>query len=130
MPASNKLNRSVTTVADILEARGAPPWSETLIDDGRNNVTLIASGPGHSNDAHVHPDFNEWWLVMEGELEWEVGDYPPVRAVVGDVVMSPAGTRHLITTVSDQHLLTARGRQVRLEPRYERRARASHAVPA
>ena len=101
MPASDKLNRTVTTVADVLEARGAPPWSETLIDDGRNKITLIASGPGHSNDAHVHPDFNEWWLVMEGELEWEVGDYPPVRAVVGDIVMSPAGTRHLITTVSD-----------------------------
>lgn len=94
-------NRLVTRVEHVHESKGSAPWSERLIDDGRNNVTLIASGPGHSNDAHVHPDFNEWWLVMNGELEWEVGDYPSIQAGVGDIVMSPAGTRHSITTVSD-----------------------------
>ncbi|MDA1347832.1 MAG: cupin domain-containing protein [Chloroflexi bacterium] len=100
MSDSITMNRTVTRIGNILDARGEPPWSETIIDDGRNKVTLIASGPGHSNDAHVHPDFNEWWLVMKGELEWQVGDYPAIKAKVGDIVMSPAGTRHLITTVS------------------------------
>ena len=101
MSDTSTVNRPLTRVKDVLEANGPPPWSQKVIDDGRNNVTLIASGPGHSNDAHVHPDFNEWWLVMRGELEWEVGDYPPLQARVGDIVISPAGTRHLITTVSD-----------------------------
>ena len=85
--------------SDVAARHGEPPWAERLLADGRNHGVLICDKPGGSNDAHVHPDFNEWWIVLQGELEWEIGDYPTVHARKGDVVLSPVGTRHLIRTV-------------------------------
>ena len=89
-------------VQDVAARHGDPPWYEQLFFDGRNTAGLICDKPGGSNDAHVHTDFNEWWIVMQGELIWEIANYPPIHAKKGDVVMSPAGTRHLIRTVGSE----------------------------
>ena len=88
--------------SEIIAGKGNGPWYEQVLNDGRNVAGLICDPPGGSNDDHFHPDFNEWWVVLKGELEFEIGDYPVVRAAKGDVVMSPAGTRHLIRTVGSE----------------------------
>ncbi len=90
---------------EVMARHGKPPWSERLLEDGRNYAVLICNDPGQSNDAHVHPDFNEWWIVMKGELIWEIADYPPIHAKKGDIIFSPAGTRHFITTVGSESSL-------------------------
>ena len=90
------------SIAEIVARHGEPPWAESLFTDGRNNVVLICDAPGRSNDAHAHPDFNEFWIVLRGELVWEIGDYAPIRASKGDLVMAPRGQRHAIKTVGDQ----------------------------
>ena len=90
------------SLQDVVARHGEPPWSEQLLSDGRNNAGLICNAPGTSNDAHIHTDFNEWWIVLRGEIVWEVGDHPAIYAKKGDVVISPAGTRHMISTVGDE----------------------------
>ena len=55
-------------VGDVLSRHGEPPWAEQLLSDGRNLAVLICNNPGQTNDAHVHPDFNEGWIVLKGEL--------------------------------------------------------------
>lgn len=88
---------------EIIASHGSEaPWYESLFSDGRNAVGLICDAPGNSNDDHFHPDFDEFWIVMKGELEFEIGDYPVISAKKGDVVLSPAGTRHLIRTVGSE----------------------------
>lgn len=85
--------------SDIIAERGEGPWYEPVLTDGRNVAGLICDPPGGMNDDHFHPDFNEFWVVLKGELEFEIGDYPVVHARKGDIVMSPAGDRHLIRTI-------------------------------
>lgn len=85
--------------SEIIASHNEPHWYEQVLNDGRNIAGLICDSPGGSNDHHFHPDFNEWWIVLQGELEFEIGDYPVIHAKKSDVVMSPAGTRHLIRTV-------------------------------
>ena len=87
---------------EIIAGRGAGPWYEQVLNDGRNVAGLICDAPGGSNDDHFHPDFNEWWIVLKGETEFEIGDYPVLSASKGDLVVSPAGTRHLIRTVGSE----------------------------
>ena len=89
-------------VKEQLAVRGEPSWGETILDDGRNELALICDKPGDSNDAHLHPDYDEWWVVFQGEIIWEIGDYPPVHAKEGDVVVCPAGKRHHIKTVGTE----------------------------
>ena len=93
------------SIADIVARHGEPPWAEALFTDGRNDVVLICNAPGQSNDAHAHSDFNEWWIVLQGELLWDIGDYAPIRATKGDVVMAPKGRRHAIRTVGNENSL-------------------------
>ena len=65
--------------------------------------------PGESNEAHWHEDFDEWWMVLEGDIDFEIG-YPAgkhteyqeiitIHAKRGDLVFCPKGLRHHIRTV-------------------------------
>ncbi len=92
-------------IRDVVARHGEPPWAERLLSDGRNDAVLICNAPGQVSDAHVHPDFVEWWIVLAGELVWEVGDYPPIHASKGDVIMAPKRHRHAIRTVGTEHSL-------------------------
>src|ERR1044072_8834810 len=52
---------------------------------------------------HVHP-IDEWFSVLEGAIEFRVGDEPPMRATAGDSVWIPRGTVHRFTTRSAAHV--------------------------
>ena len=87
----------------LLETNGPPPWISPAIDDGQNNASIMASGRGEGNkDPHIHTDFNETWIILEGELDFEIGDFPTLRARAGDVMISPVGTTHIISSVGDR----------------------------
>jgi quercetin dioxygenase-like cupin family protein len=58
--------------------------------------------PGQANDYHVHPGSEHVQIVIEGELEYTIGDEPPVTIKVGDAVMVPAGIPHGVRNVSDK----------------------------
>ena len=90
---------------ELLAKRGDPPWADIILADGRNIAPLICNSPGQTNDAHIHPDFNEWWVVLQGELVWEIGDYPPIHARTGDIVFCPAGKLHYIKAVGTERTL-------------------------
>ena len=87
-----------TRVADVIAAMGAPPWSRRIIADERQLVTLIATPPGGGNRPHWHRDFDEWWVVLAGTLEWELTGGAVVRGVKDDIVWVPRGTVHHIRT--------------------------------
>ena len=65
-------NKLHTRIADVVAQKGPPPWSVRLIADERNLVTLIANPPGTGNRPHWHKDFDEWWFILAGQLQWEL----------------------------------------------------------
>ena len=88
-----------TRIADVVAKMGTPPWSRRLIADERQLVTLIASPPGGGNRPHWHREFDEWWVVLAGLLEWELTGGTTVRAQEKDIVWVPRGTVHHIRNV-------------------------------
>ena len=91
-----------TPIADVVAQMGPPPWSKRLIADERQLVTLIASPPGGGNRPHWHRDFDEWWVVLAGLLEWELTGGVVLRAKKDDIVWVPRGTVHHIRNVGDE----------------------------
>src|SRR6266536_3989395 len=68
---------------------------------------LICQPPGHPTDRHYHLT-DEWWVVLEGEIDWEIEGQPaPVHARAGDLVLVPANHFHHIRP-------TGRGPSIRL----------------
>lgn len=82
-------------IEDIKRARGPAPWVEKLVINGEMSGTLICQPPGHPTDRHYHLT-DEWWIVMEGEIEWEIEDAKVIHARAGDVVFAPARHYHHI----------------------------------
>jgi mannose-6-phosphate isomerase-like protein (cupin superfamily) len=85
-----------TRLDEIKRTKGAPPWVDKLVVNDQIVGTLICQPPGHPNDRHYHL-VDEWWLVVEGEIDWEIeGQADPVHARAGDVVFAPANHFHHI----------------------------------
>ena len=94
-----------TRVAEVVASMGRPPWSRRIIADERQLVTLIASPPGGGNRPHWHREFDEWWVVLTGRLEWELTGGVVLRATKDEIVWVPRGTVHHIKTVGTENSL-------------------------
>ncbi len=57
--------------------------------------------PGQENDYHVHPTTEHLHIIIQGEVEYTLGDAPPKTMKVGEAVLVPAGIPHGIQNVSD-----------------------------
>ena len=88
-----------TRVEEVERRKGPPPWSETIILNEHIQANLICHAPGMTNRAHYHPEHDEFWVVLKGELVWELDGEAPIHARTGDVVLAPRGKTHLIRTV-------------------------------
>ena len=65
-----------------------------LSAQGREAIQVrVDLGPGVAFGKHTHPG-EEIIYVLEGQLEYQVGDKPPVTLKAGDVLFIPAGTPH------------------------------------
>lgn len=91
-----------TRPADLLKTQGEPPWALTLVSDERNQCNLIADVPGGSNRPHWHDNYDEWWYVAQGTLEWHLTGGQAIAATANDIVWVPRGTVHHIRTVGDE----------------------------
>jgi mannose-6-phosphate isomerase-like protein (cupin superfamily) len=90
-----------TRVDDVVGRMGPPPWSRRIIADERQLVTLIANPPGGGNRPHWHADFDEWWVVLAGQIEWELTGGTVFRAGATDIVWVPRGTVHHIRNAGE-----------------------------
>ena len=101
--------------AAALAAQPPRPAGSTRTDLQRHDLRIagvealqarIDFAPGASFPAHKHPG-EEIIYVLEGVLEYQVGDQPPVTLEAGDVLFVPAGTFH-----SARNVGSARGSEL------------------
>ena len=90
-------NNEVVALSDILNAMPKDiSWSKRVIDTENNSMTIICQMPGEGNRRHHHPDWNEWWYIVEGEWEWEIeGEVKMITQ--GDIVFMKKNRKHKIT---------------------------------
>ena len=95
------LNQIQNRLGDVVAERGDAPWVERLVLTDEVVATLICMPPGNSSRRHYHPENDEFWIVLGGELVWHIEDEEPRTAVTGDVMRVPRGKAHNIVTVGD-----------------------------
>jgi len=97
----NEANQELTNIPDLINKYGRETsWSHTLVNSDSNSSTLICQLPGEGNRRHFHPDWNEWWYIIEGIWEWEIeGEKKKVKQ--GDVVFIEKNRKHKITAIGD-----------------------------
>ncbi len=86
-------HRPITRLAD-LKARhqGQASWRELIVDDKHLRSEYIFAQPGHRHPKAFHPDTRAWWVVMEGEVRFEIESAEPFTARKGSMVQVPMQT--------------------------------------
>jgi len=82
------------------EHEGRKSWSDLAIRKNRAHANIIcgyAAGakrnPG--DRGHFHADFDEIWIVLQGQQRWTIEGLEPFVAGEGDIVYAPATRWHL-----------------------------------
>lgn len=91
------VNREIINVSEIFEKMdSSTSWSKRVIDTESNSMTIISQLPGEGNRLHYHPNWNEWWYILDGEWTWTIeGEEKTVKK--GDIVFMRKNRPHKIT---------------------------------
>jgi len=98
----DEANRDVVSIAKLIEKYGrGTSWSHTLVNTDSNSATMICQMPGEGNRKHHHPDWDEWWIIIEGQWEWDIeGQKRLINK--GDLVFIQRGKKHKITATGTE----------------------------
>ena len=95
------VNRIHNCASGLVASKGSPPWSELLILTDEVQAVLICQAPGETSRRGYSPDYDEFWVVLGGEMVFEIEEEEPFHAKTGDVVFGPKGKANFIRMVGD-----------------------------
>ena len=99
------VNNEKVAITDILKSMPEDKsWSKRIVDTESNSMTLICQMPGEGNRRHHHPDWNEWWYIVEGEWKWEI-EGRMINVVQGDIVFIEKNRKHKISVVGNSRAI-------------------------
>lgn len=95
-------NFPVVNIKDLIASKDKNlSWSHRVVNSDSNSATLISQRPGEGNRKHYHPDWNEWWYIIDGTWEWDI-EGEKIEVNKDDVVFIPKGRVHKITAIGDK----------------------------
>ena len=95
-------NKQVVSIKEILNTKPKnTSWSHTIINSDSNSATLIGQLSGEGNRMHFHPDWNEWWYIIQGSWEWEIDEEKKIINK-GEVVFIEKNKKHKITAIGKE----------------------------
>ena len=71
---------------------GSQEWRELIVDDEHLRSEYISAKPGAKTPRALHPDTRTWWVVMDGEVRFDIETVAPVVAAQGSMVQAPMAT--------------------------------------
>lgn len=65
----------------------AANWSELVVNDEHLRGEWISMAPGTKVSPRFHPDTRAWWVVMGGQIRFDIEGQEPFVATKGSMVM-------------------------------------------
>jgi quercetin dioxygenase-like cupin family protein len=85
--------------------KGRADWREVVVDDDHLHGEYIAMAPGTKVPKRFHPDTREWWIVLDGQIRFEIEGQQPFVATKGSMVQVPMQTIYSMEAVGDKPAL-------------------------
>ena len=103
-----------TKLADLkAKHKGKTDWREVIVDDEHLRSEYVYSRPGTKTPRALHPDTRAWWVVMEGEVRFEIEGADPFVARTGSMVANgaaPVSLTFSATPAATTRLMVGSGR--------------------
>ena len=95
-----------TKVAELkAKHAGQAAWRELIVDDEHLRSEYVQSKPGTKTPRGLHPDTRAWWVVMDGQVRFDIEGTAPFVASKGSIVQAPMQTLFSMETLGDQPAL-------------------------
>ena len=96
-------HRPLTKLKDLqAKHAGKPNWRELIVDDEHLRSEFISSAPGTVVSKRLHPDTREWWVILDGQIRFEIEGQQPFTASKGSMVQVPMQTLYSMETIGDK----------------------------
>ena len=74
-------HKPITRLKDLLAShKGQTTWREPIVRDDHIWADYVMSPPGSKVSRRLHPDTREWWVVMDGQIRFEIEGQEPFVA--------------------------------------------------
>lgn len=93
------LQVSKSNIYDLLDSM-PQGGARRVVERASNSATIISQMPGEGNRRHYHADWDEWWLILEGEYEYEI-EGTHTFAKKGDIISIERGQWHQIRAIGN-----------------------------
>ena len=91
-----------TKLKDLLaKNKGKSNWREVIVNDDLLRSEYIMAAAGTKVPKRLHPDTREWWVVMDGQIRFEIEGQESFIAKKGSMVQVPAQTIYSMEVVGD-----------------------------
>ena len=92
-----------TILADLRQKHaGQVNWSEDIVADNMLHGEYIQAAPGTKVSRRFHPDTRAWWVVMDGQIRFDIEGQQPFVATKGSMVQAPMQTIFSMETIGDK----------------------------
>ena len=96
-------HKPLTRIADLRKKHaGHADWRELIVDDRTLHAEYISMGPGGKVSRRFHPDTREWWVVMDGQIRFDIEGQDSFVAAKGAMVQVPMQTIYSMETIGDK----------------------------
>jgi mannose-6-phosphate isomerase-like protein (cupin superfamily) len=89
---------------DYAKERTDKPFKHTFLDSQRLLAGINVLAQGQQQPLHDHPDQDKFYLVLEGEGLFTVGD-ETATCSPGTLILAPAGVMHGVQNAGPQRLV-------------------------
>ena len=96
--------KPVTRLADLkAKNQGKTTWREPIINDGNSVSFMVQEPPGTKHERHLFPDSASWFIVLDGEIKFEIEkpdrSFEVINATKGSYVFVPERLLHSLEVV-------------------------------
>jgi mannose-6-phosphate isomerase-like protein (cupin superfamily) len=96
-------HKPLTKIADVRAAHASQKsWSHPVVKDQHLTSEWVQDVPGTKAPKQLHPDTREWWVIMDGQIRFDIEGQQPFTASKGWMVQVPMQTFFSFETVGDK----------------------------
>jgi mannose-6-phosphate isomerase-like protein (cupin superfamily) len=96
-------NKPHTKLSEVkAKHKGKNDWREVIVSDDHLHAEYVSMPVGGKVSRRFHPDTREWWVVMDGQIRFEIENQEPFVATKGSMVQVPMQTIYAMETVGDK----------------------------
>jgi mannose-6-phosphate isomerase-like protein (cupin superfamily) len=103
LPAYTPPHKPHTKLSDVkAKHAGQANWDELVVNDDLLRGEYVFAAPGSKLGKRLRPDTREFWIVLDGQIRFDIEGQEPFTASKGWMVQVPMQTFYALETVGDK----------------------------